>query len=166
MIRPMEEVLAYECPHVLKACRKLYTYYDLSEEEAQEIFDDLLRFLWLNATVAERRMNEPEWDAPDVSISESMLIIDQFWHTFIMNTKDYMDFCEKYLGSYIHHPVQVPKYFKNVKEFGEAKAVEMFIIELATCVVEYFDGETAWRWFDEYEKYLPENATELLSHHG
>lgn len=29
--------------------------------------------------------------------------IDPMWHTFILFTKDYMSFCEDYLGRYIHH---------------------------------------------------------------
>jgi len=166
VIDSINNVLSYKNKHVLKACRKLYTYYDLTEEEATAIFEDLLRFLWLNATVNQRKKENPDWDAPDISIAASMLIIDQFWHTFIMNTEAYMGFCEEYLGAYIHHPVQLNKYFKNKKALGKAKADELFIVEMATCVIEYFGGDVAWRWFDEYEKYLPDNAVELLSHHG
>ncbi len=166
MIQSLEKVLAYKNAQVLKACKKLYIYYDLSDAECQQIFEDLLRFLWLYATVEKRKIEEPNWDAPDISIAYSMLAIDQFWHTFIMNTQDYMDFCNDYLGQYVHHPIPVSKYFKNKKTLGEDKANELFIVEMATCVIEYLDGEVAWRWFDEYEKYLPENADELIAHHG
>jgi hypothetical protein len=166
MLQSIDNILSYKNTHVLKASRKLYTYYDLSEDEASLIFEDLLRFLWLVATVNQRTKENPKWDTPDISISYSMLIIDQFWHTFIMNTKDYMDFCDEYLGGYIHHPLPLNKYFQHKKTLGEDKANEIFIVEMATCVIEYFDGDVAWRWFDEYEKYLPKNAMELLSHHG
>ena len=166
MLQSIDNILSYKNPYVLKASRKLYTHYDLSEDEASLIFEDLLRFLWLVATVNQRKKENPNWDAPDISISYSMLIIDQFWHTFIMNTKDYMNFCDEYLGGYVHHPLPIEKFFKHKKTLGEDKANEIFIVEMATCVVDYFGGDIAWRWFDEYEKYLPENALELLSHHG
>ena len=29
--------------------------------------------------------------------------IDDMWHTFLLFTKDYADFCEKYIGKYFHH---------------------------------------------------------------
>lgn len=29
--------------------------------------------------------------------------LDQVWHSFILNTRSYMDFCEEHFGSYLHH---------------------------------------------------------------
>ncbi len=166
MIKPIEEVLRYKNKYVVQAFIKLYTYYPLTEKEAEQIWEDLLRFLWLNAKVEEEKKKDKDWDAPIISISESMLIIDQLWHVFITNTQDYTDFCNQYLGQYVHHPVAADKYFKNIEKLGRAKANEMFLTELVSAVVSEFGEETAVRWFDEYFKYLPENAMELLSHHG
>jgi len=28
---------------------------------------------------------------------------DEFWHTFLMHTKDYQDFCNRHFGKFIHH---------------------------------------------------------------
>ena len=30
---------------------------------------------------------------------------DAFWHTFIVNTRQYAEFCEKYFGAFIHHEI-------------------------------------------------------------
>jgi uncharacterized membrane protein YgcG len=30
-------------------------------------------------------------------------IIDEFWHFHILNTKDYVKFCDDYIGRYLHH---------------------------------------------------------------
>ena len=30
-------------------------------------------------------------------------VVDKAWHLFIIHTKLYMDFCNKYFGKYIHH---------------------------------------------------------------
>jgi hypothetical protein len=37
-------------------------------------------------------------DEPDVDV-------DEYWHQFILHTKEYMEFCQKYLGYYLHHNV-------------------------------------------------------------
>lgn len=59
-----------------------------SEEEARVLFEDVKRFLLLGSIV-------------DASPAPS-LPIDQMWHSFILFTKDYADFCEK-VGGFIHH---------------------------------------------------------------
>lgn len=29
--------------------------------------------------------------------------VDEFWHFHILNTRDYIDFCDRYVGRYLHH---------------------------------------------------------------
>ena len=31
--------------------------------------------------------------------------VDEHWHQFILHTQGYMEFCQKYLGYYLHHTV-------------------------------------------------------------
>jgi hypothetical protein len=35
-------------------------------------------------------------------------LIDEGWHEFIMYTRDYSDFCQKFFGRYIHHQPNIP----------------------------------------------------------
>jgi hypothetical protein len=30
-------------------------------------------------------------------------VVDAMWHEFILFTREYVDFCEEFLGSYLHH---------------------------------------------------------------
>lgn len=61
----------------------------LTEGQTRECFEELKRFLVTKALY------------PDKLFSPSSLI-DDAWHTFIIFTKDYFDFCDL-LGGYIHH---------------------------------------------------------------
>src|SRR4029079_4720599 len=65
--------------------------YDLkfSVEKAQELFEDLKKFLCVAAVSNENTVPPP--------------FIDEAWHSFILFTKDYQLFCEKYFNNFLHH---------------------------------------------------------------
>jgi hypothetical protein len=60
-----------------------------SPEDAQSIFRDCLRFLFLAGTTGQTLSPPP--------------VIDEAWHCFILNTRAYSRFCEDYFGAFIHH---------------------------------------------------------------
>lgn len=39
----------------------------------------------------------------DNNIPMPSVVVDDIWHEFILHTKDYEKFCEKYLGFFLHH---------------------------------------------------------------
>ncbi|SOZ19092.1 hypothetical protein CBM2609_B30005 [Cupriavidus taiwanensis] len=45
-------------------------------------------------------------------------MMDDFWHEFILVTKDYHYFCEKYFGRYIHHIPQLDGIAMDGSGFG------------------------------------------------
>lgn len=55
-------------------------------------------------------------------VHAEMKEIDDMWDTFLLFTKDYMDFCNHYFGEYIHHhPAkedEVPPKEKFEREFN------------------------------------------------
>ncbi|MEO1517273.1 MAG: hypothetical protein AAFV95_19765 [Bacteroidota bacterium] len=153
MIKSLEEVLQYQSRDVL---HRFGFYHPQWKEQAAMFFDDLKRFLWLYATVEEQRKTDPE--APDVLISGYMLILDEIWHCFILYTEHYQQFCEDYLGRFVHHPPKLYKYYRNKEKLGEEAADEIMVEEMIGLVVAYFGEETALRWFEGYEAYVPENA--------
>lgn len=93
--RPLEEVLAYRNEMVLDS---FTSKLDVSREEAERIFLETKRWLWYIATTTPTREN-PEAHGIDAP----MFIIDEMWHTFILVTRDYMAFCDRMFGRYIHH---------------------------------------------------------------
>jgi hypothetical protein len=56
-------------------------------EKREEIFDDLLVFL--SEDIAAKQV--PSCD------------IDSAWHSFILHTREYMEFCHNRLGRFVHH---------------------------------------------------------------
>lgn len=68
---------------------KLCASLSLSKRDANLLFDDLKRFIALCAT-------EFEPLAPP-------RVVDEGWHYFILQTKDYAAFCDEFCGRFIHH---------------------------------------------------------------
>jgi len=164
-ITPLEEILKYKNPHVLDNFIKFHPHLNVPVEKAPIIFEDLIRYLWLSATISEKAEKNPEWDAPTITISHSMTVIDQMWHTFVLFTEFYADFCQKYFGNFVHHPPPAKKWIANTKKLGAEEAGKIMVDELLACIMEYLGPEVTIRWFEEYEQYMPSNTDDLIAHH-
>ena len=160
-MKTLEEILTYKNPY---AINRFVAIHPISREKAEVIFEDVLRFMWLTETMAIYRKEDPE--VPDISISESMYIIDEMWHEFILLTEMYMKFCEEYFEKYVHHPPALDKAIRNTPGMGKEKALEIFVTELVPTVYEYLGEEVTVRWFDEYRQYVPDNFAALIAHHS
>jgi hypothetical protein len=86
------DLMAYKNTAIVARFQKDFK---LSRVKAEELFDDVKRFLWLSSL-----MDEPIAPPP---------VVDDGWHTFIIFTRDYMDFCAKYFGGYRHHRPNRPE---------------------------------------------------------
>lgn len=87
----LESLLLYKNQDVLESfCSSL----QIAVREAETIFDDMLRFLW----VSERGSSVTR-----MAIDDPILIIDEMWHIFVLFTKPYGEFCHKYFGRFVHH---------------------------------------------------------------
>lgn len=150
MIQPLPEILKFHNPNITHRFSTLYP--QIEAEEAETIYKDMLRYLWLTANLELERETNP--DTPDVTIWGGMIIIDEMWHAFILYTQIYADFCQKYFGRFIHHPPPISKFARNVEQLGEEASNEILVDELITTVYERLGEEVALRWFDTYfEKY-------------
>jgi hypothetical protein len=94
-VRPLDEVLSYRNDRVIESFTRKF---DVSTEEAEKIFVEVLRWLWYIASTKPTKAN-PEAHGMD----EHIFIIDEMWHTFILVTRDYAEFCEQMFGRFIHH---------------------------------------------------------------
>lgn len=98
-------VLAYRNNDIID---RLVEEHRLSPDDGEEIFRETLRWLWLcSEAKKDRKMGIA---VPPLIIDEPVLFIDLGWHTFILFTKAYADFCDKNFGTFIHHnPTPVSK---------------------------------------------------------
>ena len=87
----LEAVLAYKHGPLLDRLQKKL---GVGEEKARQIFEDTKRFLFICGTC------NGKWSPTRE--------IDEGWHNFILFTKDYMEFCERFFGRFIHHVPNLP----------------------------------------------------------
>lgn len=84
----LESVLAYKHPGVVERLKKDLK---ISKEAAEKLFEDTLRFLYLCGA---HRAGGPYSPPP---------LIDEGWHTFILFTREYREFCLVHFGRFIDH---------------------------------------------------------------
>jgi hypothetical protein len=82
----LDQISEYKHPEMIERLKRKH---DLSHEEAKQLFEDTLLFLFL-CTVTKK----PVSPSP---------MIDIGWHEFLMYTRDYQEFCRVHFGKFIHH---------------------------------------------------------------
>lgn len=155
-MKSLDEAMNYQNPQVI---RMLARKTGISTEEAEQIFQELKKFLWFLAQRAE--------DANPFPMFPEQSIIDAAWHEFILSTKDYHFFCSEFLGRYIHHIPTPDGTTEDERNFGvsaslhaedpsnyiEAKVglLRQSMLEVANCL----GVETMRRWYETFpEKYF------------
>lgn len=92
----LSSVLAYENDAVVR--RYCTEHPQVSYEAAQQIFKDLLAWLWLSEHRLSRHLTS-HMIAP-------LAMLDEMWHIFILHTRNYTEFCQQYFHRYLHHEVE------------------------------------------------------------
>lgn len=97
-MQDLEVVLSYQNPDVVL---RFSEDHHVSLADANEIFIEMKRWLWFSA----RRLKAIEAGAENFAIPlfDEVLAIDLMWHTFILYTRDYAEFCENMFGFFLHH---------------------------------------------------------------
>ena len=92
----VDDVLAFEAPYLIEKLMK-NSIVDTAEE-AEALFREVKRYLVL-------------CDGDDNRVwNMYSLRVDEAWHQFILFTRQYIDFCERYFGRYVpHNPSNAPK---------------------------------------------------------
>src|SRR5262249_35562828 len=105
----LAEVLAYRHPGVVRRYAKEQ---HASREEAEEIFQETLKWLYLCGCSLREDVS--------CAMTPEIAKLDEMWHTFLMFTRDYADFCERYFSFFLHH---VPNEDEEEVREGGAEAV-------------------------------------------
>lgn len=155
----LESVLAHQDAVVVA---RFTDEFDVTIADAQEVFDETRRWVWL---CAEARADRNQGlTVPPLMIDRFLLFIDEGWHNWILHTRAYRTFCDREFGFYVDHN-PTPKPVKDTKKTLLDERGEVFAETLSQREGQYsyiFDklgGDTLERWYSTLaEKYwrLPE----------
>jgi hypothetical protein len=148
----LEEILAYRNEDVISRFLDLY---DVEEEEARDLFQETLKFLFLT-------------QKGDAFIPDDLLILDEMWHNFVLFTKEYAHFCQRHFGGYNHHhpatKAEKEARTRVAQEAPEARKAENLanLGKLLELTFDHLGPETVQKWFQVYpEKYSPDRIRAL-----
>jgi hypothetical protein len=161
-IATLPEVLAYDCPWIAPKFRERYA---ITEAEAEDIFTETKRWLWLVG----HAHTTPGAPTPLTLIGlEELCVVDEMWHTSMLFTEAYAEFCARHFGWFIHHlPTTQAERARLMAErardpdgFERARLAEFR--EQARFVGETLGVDTVRKWYGEYgQRYAPEQLDRL-----
>jgi hypothetical protein len=122
--------LAFEAPFLIE--KLLKEHIAENPEEAEALFSEVKKFIVLS------RSDETKiWEMYS-------LRIDEAWHQFILFTTQYMEFCQRFFGRYVHHsPSNSPK--SEVENSVPVASFDMFRCRYE----ELFKSPLPDLWYDE-----------------
>ena len=84
----LTELLAFEAPYLEERC--LIKEIVGSKAEYDLLFTEVKKYLWLAVN-------------HETNLTMFSLRVDEVWHQFILFTRQYSEFCERFFGKYVHH---------------------------------------------------------------
>lgn len=148
----LEDILSYNNEDIISRFTDMF---EIDEEEAIDIFQETKKFLYV-------------CQVEGVFIPDDLLILDEMWHNFILFTKEYHAFCNKYFNRYFHHLPASKKekeeqHLKNIQDPEKAHAGYLQKLQHVISTVYDLLGESAViKWFQVYPvKYSKENIKQL-----
>jgi hypothetical protein len=155
----LAQALAYRNDQILHKFRERW---DVSHEEADELFEETKKWLWLQVAARQR----PE--APPLAMTVALAMVDEMLHTFILFTREYIQYCDDNYGVYLHHTPMTKKekdaklaWFKSAPEQMLAHEAE-FLSRMYAFTYDLLGEETVTRWYAQYAvKYSGTRMSEL-----
>lgn len=136
----LDEVLRYRNPRVLS---KFATQYDFPQSEIEEIAVETHRFLWLNARLHQQHASGLTGIPSFLAVHNTMLVLDEFWHVFILHTALYDEFCRHHLGRFVHH--------SPASAMFQPLSVEATELQLSW-LHDNAGPEVLQRWYDDFSE--------------
>lgn len=144
ILPPLDKILEYKNPAVLKLYEQNYPNNKLTAEQA---FTEVLKYLWLSKKHTldlVENVNNDNFPSQCI-MPRSMREIDEMWHEFILFTEDYTNFCLQYFGEYMHH---LPNIFDNMPRPRDI--IEREIEKLLPYIYDNLGEDTLRTWFYSY----------------
>ena len=142
MTLSLTTLLSYENEAVIDRYERDFPQNHLSGKKALQEF---LKYVWICFQHADDLKTHPHEEALQFKcvMHQEMKEIDQFWHTFLLFTRDYQSFCTDFLaGRFFHHePI-------NWKETVIDESVyELELTRYLNYLYDQLGAETVSVWF-------------------
>jgi hypothetical protein len=135
--------------------------YSVNREEAEEILNETKKWLWLASE------NIKEKKGFRLFIDNSLMIIDEMWHNFILHTRAYQKFCHEKLNLFVHHE-PTPKAEKIIgfdsdeeKQKFQQQQEEKLSQQLSY-IYDKLGAETVSKWYEEFPEKFTEKKIQAL----
>lgn len=102
----LSALLQYDCPSVIHHFCNHHPQY--SEQDGRTLFKDLLAWMWLSQ---QRNKSDKK-----TYLFGPLLVLDEMWHSFILHTRDYVNFSNQFFGEYFHHEVELAGFEHQLSE--------------------------------------------------
>lgn len=136
----LSQLLSYQNKNVLSRYSRDFPNNQLSAEEA---LAELIKFFWLSDLHEKEKVtNSDEALLFTCMMHEEMREIDDMWHTFLLFTKEYQEFCWSYFGYFIHH---APFTEDNKRIVNERYPIELE--RFLSYLYDKLGQETVMKWF-------------------
>ncbi|MCB1828432.1 MAG: hypothetical protein KDH94_08380 [Coxiellaceae bacterium] len=144
----LDELLEFKNPEIIERYQRDYPNNKLSAEKA---LHEILKFFWAGQLHRKALAEHPDDEALQFRwlLHREMKEIDDMWHTFILFTKPYADFCDHYFGQFIHHfpttDAEKEHFQTNIDEFLDKDTQRML-----SFVYDHLGEETLRTWFSTH----------------
>lgn len=162
-ISSIEETLAYQNQEIV---RRFALDQEMNLEDAGEIFLEIKRWLWLSAKL-QLDIERGQTKVRSLPMPKEAMVLDQMWHTFILYTRDYTDFCHRYFGSYVHHypiPIQTKADWDERVKSNRALAwqeLQTSLRQTYSYISDQLGTETLRKWCVEFPERYPQTAAHI-----
>lgn len=143
LLPELNHLLQYKNPRIIARYQKDHPNNKLSAEEA---LTEILKYFWVSQKHkldCQANPNNEELKFT-CAIHAEMHEIDDMWHTFLLFTHDYHDFCMQYFGKFIHHDPNTETAPPDEKKF------ETDFERYLSYIYDNLGEETVCKWFAEY----------------
>jgi hypothetical protein len=137
-LAPLDEVLCYRHPGVVRRYRREH---QATADEAAELFGEMLKWLYLCGRGASEG---PVGLA--LAVHPEIEKIDWMWHTFLLFTRDYAEFCERHFGFFLHH---VPEEGEEDEAPADEGAVRAALEAQYAFVYDVLGPQTLQVWYGD-----------------
>ena len=140
----LRKALAYQNDEVV---HKFVSNWDVTVDEARELFAETLRMLWM--------VNKCRARGRPFKIEPALFILDQMWHTFALFTPEYRAYCRMAYGRFLDHKPTTRADRAAGRELADRDpaAFEELRLEEATyrwqMVIDTFGEQTLLKWWVE-----------------